>query len=422
MLHPRPAICLVLLTIAAASQTRSAEIGALPGPTGPFAIGRVTVHWIDQSRIEPLSPNHAGRELMVDIWYPADPSAGILASYLNVPVFEQALGAVGFQKQFGDASGVIQRGVPTHAVVNAPFVGSTKGSAKPAPLLIFSPGGSMVPQVYTAQLEDLASHGYVVAAISHTYDAIVTVFPGGRYVVYDSKRWPAIPSVEGEANLNQLEWHAADIRFVLNQLSRANEAASSALPFATHLDLARVGAFGHSFGGIAAAHACQIDPRFKVCLNQDGLVGMRPFDARGWGMDQAFMLIERTPPKGPPPEQALAAMNMTLERAESLLARFNAYHDLILRSTGKGSYCVLIKREGTSHDDFTDLPILGARDSAGEETRARVLAMVRSYTLAFFDKHVRGMSAPLLDSNNEKSEFVEAIQKFAPAKPPCSSR
>jgi hypothetical protein len=48
------------------------------------------------------------------------------------------------------------------------------------------------------------------------------------------------------------------------------------LPFAGHLDFSRVGAFGHSFGGMAAAHACQIDRRIKACLNQDGLAAMQP--------------------------------------------------------------------------------------------------------------------------------------------------
>jgi hypothetical protein len=99
--------------------------------------------------------------------------------------------------------------------------------------------------------------------------------------------------VEGAANLNQLEWHANDIRFVLDELTRENLAHSSSLPFAGHLDLSHVGAFGHSFGGIAAAHACQLDRRFKACLNEDSVVAKRPLflDDRGWAMDQAFMLI-----------------------------------------------------------------------------------------------------------------------------------
>src|SRR5262249_23324327 len=154
--------------------------------------------------------------------------------------------------------------VTTHAVAGAPFASSLRRR----PLLIFSPGDGMIRELYTAQLEDLASHGYVVAAITHVYDGFVTIFPDGSSVVYDGKRWPSQPSVEGEPNLNQLEWHADDIRFVLDELSHAPSSA----PFAGRLEVARVGAFGHSFGGIAAAHACQKDERIKACLNEDGAV------------------------------------------------------------------------------------------------------------------------------------------------------
>lgn len=157
-----------------------AGLGALPPPSGPLGVGRVTVVWTDQSRIEPLAPNHESRELMVNIWYPADSAAGAVAEYLDAVAFERALGVAGFRKQFGGAYDVIKSGVVrTHALVGAP----RSRSAKRSPVLIFSPGGGMVREVYAAQLEDLASHGYIVAAISHTYDAMVTVFPDGRYAV-----------------------------------------------------------------------------------------------------------------------------------------------------------------------------------------------------------------------------------------------
>lgn len=162
----------------------------------------------------------------------------------------------------------------------------------------------MVKEQYSAQLEDLASHGFVVVAITHTYDGIVTVFPDGRAVAYDTKRWPTIPSFEGELNLSQLEWHAT-------------------LPFVGHLDLIRIGAFGHSFGGIAAAHACQMDRRIRACLNQDGAEARKPFrlDARGWGMDQPFMFITRDPERVPIRDENLVAMKYRANSSNDLTGR-----------------------------------------------------------------------------------------------------
>ena len=407
-------LALVEVVVCAAAQPTNAGLGALPAPTGRFGIGKVTVLWTDPSRIEPLAPKLNHRELMVDIWYPADPTTGTVAEYLDVAAFEGALGVAGMRKQFGAAYDAIKAGVRTHAVAGAPFA----RAASPSPILIFSPGGGMVREVYAAQCEELASHGYVIAAVSHPYDAIVVIFPDGTHIVYDEKRWPKPPSFEGESNLNQLEWHADDIRVVVDELRRSDQTGASQLPFAGHLDFSRVGAFGHSFGGIAAAHACQKDQRLKACLNQDGAVAMRPFylDARGWGIDQTFMLIERAPRTDPPSDKELAEMKVTRQQADDILARLNAYKDRVMRSTGMGSYRVVLPRTNTTHMDFSDLPLLGARDRGEVETRARFLQVVSSYVRAFFDKSLRGMQAPLLDGK-VTDPFVEAVQQFPPASP-----
>jgi hypothetical protein len=349
---------------------------------------------------------------MVDVWYPAEPSASgesIAAEYLSVQTIERAIGVDGLKKQLGAAYDVVKTGeVITHATVRAPFVGTLRRS----PVLLFSPGGGMIRELYTSQLEELASHGYVVAAITHTYDGFVTVFPDGSYVAYDSKRWPTPLSFEGEANLNQLEWHADDIRVVLDELSRA----PSTLPFAGRLDLARVGAFGHSFGGIAAAHACQKDPRIKACLNQDGAVANQPYflDVRGWGMDQAFGLIERSTRTDPPTDQELAAMKLTRVRVTEIRNKLDSRRDRALRNTGKGTILVALQRGGTSHMDFSDLQVVGAGTRAEYEMREHVLSVVNRYTRAFFDRELKGLESPLFDASN-RDQIVEAVQKFGPA-------
>jgi len=418
------AICLLCQTAVAATpaadSTKSRALGALPPPTGPFAVGKMTVHWTDESRVEPLSPNHEPRELMVDIWYPAEPSNAVPASYLDAAGYERAMGTNGFQDFFREASETLRQGVKTHAFASAPYA----RSAEQSPVLIFSPGGGMVREVYTAQLEDLASHGYVIAAISHPYDAIVTLLPDGKQIIYSDKRWPTTPSVEGEASLNQLEWHANDIRFVLDELTRANRASSSALPFAGRLDLSHVGAFGHSFGGIAAAHACQLDRRFKACLNEDGVVAKRPLflDDRGWAMDQAFMLILHDPPTRPLTDEQIAQMRMPRQRVEALVRRLDADQAAALRNAGKGSYRVRLRSEKVAHMDFSDLPLLGAHDRSDAEKRAAILTTVRSYVLAFFDQYLRGVNSELLDETAPPNEFVDGIQSFEPAQSPCRTQ
>lgn len=406
--------------IAASSATdpaQSSAPGTLPPVTGPFAVGKVTVHWTDESRVEPLSPNYEPRELMVDIWYPAEPSNAAPANYLDGAAYERAMGTERFQNFFREASEAVRQGVKTGALASAPYA----RSAKRGPVLIFSPGGGMIREIYAAQFEDLASHGYVVAAISHPYDAIVTLFPDGRQIAYSDKRWPTTPSVEGEANLNQLGWHANDIRFVLDELTRANLAGSPTLPFAGHLDLNHVGAFGHSIGGMAAAHACQLDRRFKACLNEDGVVAKRPLflDDRGWGMDQAFMLILHDPPTRPLTDEQVAQMKMPRQRVEALVRKLDADEEQALRNTGRGSYRVRLRSDQVGHLDFSDLPLLGSHDRSEAEKRTAILATVRSYVLAFFDQYVRGVDSELLNRTAPMNEFVDSVQRFESVKFPC---
>ena len=357
--------------------------------------------------------------ILVDVWYPAEPSLSEdspRGEYLDVAAFERALGNDRLRKHLGGAYDFIKAGgVRTHAVVRGGFV----SSLRLAPVLLFSPGGGMIKELYASQVEDLASHGYVVAAMTHSYDGFLALFPDKSYVAFDSRRWPRIPSVEGEANLNQLEWHTEDILVVLNHLDRINRRSSSHLPFAGHLDLTRVGAFGHSFGGVAAAHACQKEQRIRACLNQDGAMGMKPFylDVRGWGMNQAFMLMERPPNRGPLSDADLSELRLTRARAMNLIGRLNADRDRTMRNNGTGSYRVLLRREVTTHGDFSDLQVLTARNNAELALRLRVLMLIRSYTRAFFDRHVRGMSAALLDHSTPDG-ILESVERFGPAQRP----
>jgi predicted dienelactone hydrolase len=375
------------------------ETGALPAVTGSYSVGRVTVEWTDRSRMEPLDPDHGYRTLAVDIWYPAEASSGLPAPYLDVAAFEREIGATGTRRQLAPAYDVIKDGrALTHAVANAPFTHSIGG----APVLIFSPGGGMVREVYAAQLSDLASHGFIVAAITHPYDGIVSVYRDGHIVKYDAKRWPQIPSIEGEWNLNQLDWHARDIRFVLDQLSQSNVG----LPFAGHVDARHVGAFGHSFGGVASAQACQTDPRFSACLNEDGLGAWRPFNVNSgaWRAKQRFMLIFRDVPPGPPPAEFA-------EQLKEHLKLLKRDHEIAMKTVSGGAYEVAVRAAGTSHADFSDLPLLGAMTSTEAEARAQVLATIRSLTLAFFEQTLEGKRSLVLEGKSH-SEIVQSIHRF----------
>jgi hypothetical protein len=216
----------------------------------------------------------------------------------------------------------------------------------------------------------------------------------------------------------RIEWWASDIRFALDELSRINRVRSSRNPFVGHLDLTSVAAFGHSDRGEAAARACQLDSRFKACLNQDGGQRFAPFhlDSSGWGMDQSFLLITRLR-KEPPNEKELAEMHMTLSEVQDLVARLRAAQERTLRSTGGGSYRVFLNYDATTHISFSDLPVLQAVSPAETEARTRVLETILDYDRAFFDKTLRSVAKTELDDPKPR-EFGDSVQKFPPAPKP----
>jgi hypothetical protein len=352
---------------------------------------------------------------MVDVWYPAERAVGPPAAYFDPAAFTMPRSSEVLRAYLGGAFEPIKAGrVRTHAIQAAAF----ERAAGQAPVLLFSHGGGEARETYAVQLAELASHGYAVAAVTHTFESVLAVFPDGRAAPLMSNRWPApttsavarLPPSE-EANVDALNWCASDLRFVLDELTRLNGLPAST-PFAGRLDLTRVGAFGHSAGGQAGAHACQADSRLRACVNQDGLSAMAPYylDDRGWGMDQAFMLIARAGPSDPPTDDQLAQMKLTRAEAERLIEQLKQRQELALRRTGRGSYRVTLDHGRTSHADFGDLPLLRA---SGLEfaARQRVVRMAARLTQTFFDRTLRGLDTPIPDAV-ETAGLVARIEYF----------
>lgn len=326
---------------------------ALPPPSGRFAAGTVSLHWIDASRPDPFLPGRR-RELLVQLWYPAAGTAGFPpARYLPARV------ARAFERLGGIAAPVFDR-IRVHARSGAPAVSGRH------PLVLFSPGGGMLSGFYTSLLEELASQGFIVLAIDHPYDAEVVELPGGRLV---TRRFG-----EGPLDINRgLSIRIADVRFVLDRLTQLNARGR----FAGRLDLTRIGMFGHSRGGATAAELMLRDSRVDAGANLDGSFNQR---AARRGVRGPFLLM--TAPRGVgPSEQAYRAH---LRRSQ-------------LRLTLRGA----------DHYTFSDfaltLPALerlapGLRKelAVGSIDARRALAIERRYLGAFFRAHLKATREPLL--------------------------
>jgi dienelactone hydrolase len=134
------------------------------------------------------------------------------------------------------------------------------------PVVVFSPGYDGVYQIYTSFIEDLVSHGFIVASINHPYVSGITVFPDGRSI--GLAEVPTDPVARSEFFNMSLRSIVEDAKFVLDTISQMNVTDPE---FSGHFNLSHVGMYGHSFGGANTAVCCYEDGRFDAGLTLDGV-------------------------------------------------------------------------------------------------------------------------------------------------------
>ncbi|MGF1426418.1 alpha/beta hydrolase family protein [Kitasatospora sp. LaBMicrA B282] len=331
----------------------------LDGPSGPLPVGAVELHLVDPARTDPWSGQ--AREVMVTVTYPAaEVCDRALLPWLPAGA-ERALKA-----RFGGA--VDGYAFPTtHSADRAPVRPGRR------PVLLHSPGFTSDRTFNTLVIEELASWGYVVAALDHPYDSGEVEFPDGRVVVAR----PDGPS--DAAKVAAVALRAADLRFVLDQLTVLErggnpDAEGRPLPHGLRgaLDLERVGAFGHSRGGAAAAYVMDLDERVRAGVNLDGAL-YGPVVERG--LDRPFLLLDTAVHDGLKQDPTWAPF----------WAQLSDWHR-----------CLRLADAG--HESFIDIVAIAPQLPApvrqalpvGTIPADRAVAAVRATVRAFFDLQLRG--------------------------------
>jgi len=313
---------------------------------------------VDTSRIDPFDPRHRHRRLMIQIWYPAA-RGGPRAAYMA-----KGVGRI-YAAEYRLPGGTFAR-VRTNAHRNA------RPLERPGryPAILFSPGYGVPHALYTSLLEDLASHGFVVIALDHTYETDAVEFPGGKVV---RRNLPPDPGRNGGPTsyrllLRIIGQRVADVRFLRRSLPALDERLGHII------DAQRVGVLGHSLGGLTAANALEADRALRAGVDLDGSIF------------------------GPGVRRPLARPFMIMtEHGDGTLLRFWPK----LRGAR-----LFVRIDGTRHLNYSDwnvlapwlqvtgvrLPVLGAIKAA------RALRIERAYIDAFFARHLGETAAPLLDS------------------------
>jgi predicted dienelactone hydrolase len=363
-----------------------------PQPTGPYAIGTLTYHWVDEARPDVFSTNpNDRRELMVQIWYPASVgdssqhAAWVQDADALAPELGRLFGVPGFM--FGHF-----KYITTNAVQSAPI----SDAAPSYPVLIFLEGLEGFRQHNTFQVEELVSHGYIVAAIDQPHTAAMVALPDGRQVaglsrdqtqpLIDRSLIPTapVPILAGRPlDDGIVPYLAQDVSFALDQLAALNRDRDDILD--DRLDLQRVGVFGVSLGGIVAGEACRLDPRVRACLVMDAPMTDDVVQA---GLHQPTMWITRD------------AATMRLEgwpRAD--IDQHQTSMRRVFDSLPGDGYFVQIP--GLFHLNLTDFPLVSPLTSwlgvTGPIDAQRAHRIVNAYSLAFFDHQLRSLPEALLD-------------------------
>jgi hypothetical protein len=425
MIPKRLLQCLILIAagfgffhaIPTATQNVSAgsPVPKLPPPSGAFGVGRVAFDWTDPTRAADMAEDRGPHaELMVYVWYPVKLPAGEVSGVL-FPGAKEIDAAVPDSNSlkttaFGGNWPLVVSGAITSHVRDGVAIAERP---RVFPVVIFSPGANMTSFEYTSAIEDLVSHGYVIATIEHTSEISAVVFQDGKVHFYSPARIPkeAIPrpgSTPEEYETKLEEWYrhnvdvrAADISFVLDKLTELNRTPKGASQFSGRLDVNRVGVVGHSRGGWAAIIACRRDARFKACVNEDGNAGGQGFDYPGAAIPtQQILYVEVSPVLKPGTTAAdwivLKQLNLT---ADEWMQRWHQKVNEEFESFQDGGYFVELKGPGFEHYSFSDEVVLRAAKEASSEkvgTALRNLRVTEGVTRSFLDEVLRNRKPTML--------------------------
>jgi dienelactone hydrolase len=221
---------------------------SVPSPTGLNRVGTRVVRLVDQTRNDPFLEDGTKRELMVRFWYPASLlEACKPAEYTPASVWSY----------FSRLMKLPLPAVMTNSCQEAPVANGAH------PVVVFTHGYTGTFTDYTFIFEDLASRGYVVASVDHTYEATAVEFLDGRFVHSGFGSHLGATLLEDQQALSlALTVRLADLKFVRRELQRMNTTAQG--PFAGKLDTTKVAVAGHSMGGLAASLGVQRDRGFRA--------------------------------------------------------------------------------------------------------------------------------------------------------------
>jgi dienelactone hydrolase len=304
--------------------------------SGEYQVATATSTYIDNNRVETFTGTGAFRALNVGLWYP-------------------------------------------------------ENAQRKYPLIIFSHGGISSRSSNESLYHELASNGYVVCSIDHTYHSLFTTDENGRTILIDIGYLRELNREDAKSDRQQSyeyyqEWmktRTGDISFVIDYiLSEATNETSDQVYRV--VDTARIGVIGHSLGGSAALGIGRMrdDVSAVIALEAPFLCDIEGVE------DGEFVFVSVAYP--------VPLLNVYSDSSWSHLSEWPQYRQNynLLSDTSATVFNVHIA--GAGHFSLTDLaltsPLLtrmlnGFRSTTGAES---LLKAINRISMGFFDCYLKG--------------------------------
>ncbi|MBR6039573.1 MAG: dienelactone hydrolase family protein [Clostridia bacterium] len=292
------------------------------------------------------------------------------------------------------------REVPVHF-----YYPETENSTERFPLVVFSHGAFGYYQSNTSTYMELASNGYVVAALDHPHHAFFTKDTDGKTVIVDMDFMNTALTLNEQMGSEKLyalytEWMAlrtADMNLAVDAIKTAvTTGATDASWFVPEkngeairtvlsmTDIERIGLMGHSMGGATAVALGRERDDIDAVIDVDGTML-----SEYTGVENGALTVREDPYTVP----VLAFDNWdSYNDMEEYVAQGGIHPNAVLLKNASAGFQTTVR--GSKHMDFTDLPllspILGNMLGSGERDTKETMTIVNSLVLEFFNCYLRG--------------------------------
>ncbi|MFN7252443.1 MAG: alpha/beta hydrolase family protein [Anaerobacillus sp.] len=305
-------------------------------PTGNYQVKTATCTYIDINRIETYTNTGENRKLNVRLWYP-------------------------------------------------------ENTERSYPLIVFSHGGLGLKTSNETLFNELASHGYVVGSIDHTFHSLFTTDENGQTTYLDKGYMKELTTENAKLNKQQsfefyqkwMQVRTDDLNFVIDYIlgQAMNDTSDEVYNL---VDTTKIGVIGHSLGGSAALGIGRIrkDVSAVIALESPFMV-----DIIGVNNDEFVFTDE---------EYSVPLLNVYSDSSWPYLGEWSQYAQNyhLLSNTNPIAFNVHIS--GVGHFTLTDLALTSpffTRMFNGQKSMVSTestLKLINKLSLEFFDCFLKG--------------------------------